>query len=117
MKAPIRPLMFVHVAKDLGPSMSHFEKDCDAVVKEVSGNDYGLYLLKNGKISNEVWWYHRYQLTVLKKQSIKKVYHLLDLWDDLHEKLDYCENNCNDDYDTYWEMADKVWEEYYERKL
>ena len=66
----------VHIAKDLGPSMSHFESDIDAIVISSYNDKYGngdtksytLHLKGFGKCS----WYYEHQLTLIK-------YNCLDL--------------------------------------
>jgi len=60
----------VKVAKDLGPSMSHFTADCDAIVigsyaDQFGGDntkDYTLHLKDRGTSS----WYKGHQLTLIK---------------------------------------------------
>ena len=64
----------VHIAKDLGPSMSHFDADLDAVVlgsyaDEYGGantEDYGLYVKGVGPVA----WYHEHQLTLLSGDGV-----------------------------------------------
>lgn len=61
----------VHIAKDLGKSMSHFESDVDAIVlysyeqecgKSVNGHkQYGLYVKGYGQTA----WYYEEQLTLI----------------------------------------------------
>lgn len=61
----------VHVAKDLGPSMSHFTADVDAIVigsyrDQYGGddtNDYTLHLKGSGLCS----WYHECQLELIER--------------------------------------------------
>ena len=68
---------FVHVAKDLGSMMSHFENNVDAIIgytyaQKYGGTDnksYSLYLIKNGKVYNSVAWYEEHQLTALPAQD------------------------------------------------
>lgn len=70
----------VHVAKDLGPSMSHFTSDVDAIVigsyaDQYGGRnrqDYTLHLKGHGECS----WYHGSQLTLLERGRSD----LLDQW-------------------------------------
>lgn len=70
----------VHVAKDLGPMMSHFENDTDAIVigsyKDQFGGDnvdsFTLHLEGRGQAS----WYYGCQLTLLEKGR----HDLLDAW-------------------------------------
>lgn len=87
----------VHVAKDLGPSMSHFTADVDAIVlgsyndlysSEGSGRGYALWLKGVGKSS----WYDEDQLTLLEHGRED----LLQKWtaertaaDKLHGDLDW----------------------------
>lgn len=59
----------VRVAKDLGPMMSHFTGDCEAIVQysyadKYGGSNtdsYGLHLKGHG----EVAWYHEWQLALI----------------------------------------------------
>ncbi len=74
----------VKVAKNLGPSMSHFTAGCNAIVIECStscnGNHYGLHLERDG----ECWWYEEDQLTLIahnRKGLIKK-------WEAAEKKLE-----------------------------
>ena len=70
----------VHVAKDLGPSMFHFEADCDAIVVGSYDDQYGrgdtssytLYIKGSGTVS----WYHENQLTLIESSRSD----LLDKW-------------------------------------
>lgn len=57
----------VHIAKDLGPGMSHFESDLNATVQHsyaqaYGGNDFKSYSLDVDGIG-EVAWYDESQLT------------------------------------------------------
>ncbi len=73
----------VRVAKDLGPSMSHFTADCDAIVlysytdafgrSTHSEPQYALYLSGKGHSS----WYHEHQLTLIKAAQ----HELLATWE------------------------------------
>lgn len=95
-----RPKFFpgdlVHINKDLGPTMSHFTNDSDAIVEEISEcqNDYqyGLYIKNEGYTS----WYYESQLTLIKRNC----YELLLDWkeeqyvkDKLHSDLDWIFEN------------------------
>lgn len=59
----------VHIAKDLGPDMSHFTSDVDAIVIGSYSDQYGgrscgsytLYLKDGGQVS----WYEESQLTLI----------------------------------------------------
>lgn len=61
----------VHIAKDLGPSMSHFTSDCMAIVigsygDQYGGDDHDIYsLFLEGK--GDTSWYHAHQLTLLER--------------------------------------------------
>lgn len=55
----------VRIAKDLGPSMSHFESDQEAIITEsdyCEGWEYGLIT----KIGSESCWYEEWQLTFIR---------------------------------------------------
>lgn len=70
----------VRIAKDLGPSMSHFEKDCEAVVMYTYAEAYGpgrrnetqysLVLLPSGA---QVSWYDEDQLTLIEGDGFMKL--------------------------------------------
>lgn len=70
----------VRIAPDLGFSMSHFEKDCDAVVMYTYAEQYdsgrrnekmySLYILPNGGESS---WYDEEQLTFISEDGWKKL--------------------------------------------
>lgn len=70
----------VHIAKDLGSSMSHFTSDADAIVMysyndRYGGGDtksYSLYIKGHGEVS----WYYEHQLTLIAKDQL----HLLTQW-------------------------------------
>jgi hypothetical protein len=60
----------VHIAADLGESMSHFEKDKDVVIigsyaDQFGGNDTKSYTVLFLDDGNEVSWYEEHQLTFL----------------------------------------------------
>jgi len=81
----------VRIAKDLGSMMSHFESDCDAIVKHGSGKNYCLYLKGMGEHS----WYEEWQLTLIESDRLD----LLKTWqeaekqeDKLHGDLDWIFN-------------------------
>ena len=71
----------VHVVKDLGPSMSHFTSDVDAIVigsyKDQYGgsneHSYTIHLKGGGKCS----WYDEHQLELIEANRID----LLDAWE------------------------------------
>jgi len=61
----------VHIAKDLGCMMSHFESDLDATVKYTYDHAYGggnvtSYCLDIDGVG-EVSWYEEHQLTLIKE--------------------------------------------------
>lgn len=72
----------VMVAKDLGPNMSHFKSDCEAIVigsyKDQYGgnntNSYTIHIKGRGQTS----WYEEHQLTLIRIRAID----LLDEWED-----------------------------------
>jgi len=57
----------VHIASDLGASMSHFESDCDATVVNTYAHAYGGDDVKSYCLDidghGEVSWYEEHQLT------------------------------------------------------
>ena len=67
---------YVHVAKDLGPMMSHFKKDCDAIVMYSYAEKYGgdkeqdheycIYVKGEGETS----WYHDSNLKLIKRNQM-----------------------------------------------
>lgn len=71
----------VHIAKDLGPCMTHFENDKDAIVLGSYRDQYGGdntqdYTLMFCEDGNEVSWYEEHQLTFLRhggEPEIEKV--------------------------------------------
>lgn len=79
----------VRVAKDLGPSMSHFEADCNAIVvgsyadqyggdSDHSRDSYTIYIEDHGQVS----WYYGSQLTLVEKNRSD----LLEKWRDIVEQ-------------------------------
>lgn len=76
---------WVRVAKDLGPCMSHFTADCEAIVigsyaDQYGGanhEDYTLHLKGDGQCS----WYHGHQLTMIEPGRIDK----LQAWEEEQE--------------------------------
>ena len=68
---------WVQIAKDLGPSMSHFTADCEAIVigsykDQFGGPDttsYTLYVKGEGETS----WYHDHQMTLIKRSRLDKL--------------------------------------------
>ena len=74
---------FVHVVKDLGPMMSHFEKDCDAIVMYSYAEKYGGDQRQEKKYCihikghGEVAWYYESQLKLIEKNRID----LLKKWE------------------------------------
>lgn len=83
----------VQIDDDLGPSMSHFESGCEAIVigsyKDKFGGDndsiYTLNLKGRGKVS----WYYEKQLTLIDDNRLD----LLDEWEKEREKEI---NKCSD---------------------
>jgi hypothetical protein len=73
---------WVRVAKDLGPSMSHFAADCEAIVVGSYKDQYGgnnidsftLHLKGSGQCS----WYYASQLTLIESGRLDK----LQAWED-----------------------------------
>ena len=93
----------VMVAKDLGPHMSHFKSDCEAIVigsyKDKYGGDntesYTIHIKGSGQTS----WYEEHQLTLIRIRAID----LLDEWEDeqkafiaQHSDLDWIFDNGKD---------------------
>ena len=61
----------VHIASDLGKSMSHFEKDKDVIILYSYAEQYGGGNTKSYSVlfpdnGNEVSWYEEHQLTFLR---------------------------------------------------
>lgn len=85
MKQKFQKGDWVRVAKDLGPHMSHFTADCEAIVigsyKDQYGGDdtesYTLHLKGRGRSS----WYEEWQLTLLEAGRLDK----LKEWEDARE--------------------------------
>ena len=79
MKQKFKKLSFVHIVVDKKktPEMSHFNSDFDAIVNgtysQLHGgyniDSYDIYMLKNGKIVNELAWHRESQLTLLPNQD------------------------------------------------
>ena len=67
----------VRIARDLGPMMSHFEKDCEAIVMYSYAEQYGgsgkdaeqfsLYILPN---RGETSWYYANQLELIEPDRL-----------------------------------------------
>lgn len=53
---------FVHIVADLGPMMSHFRADADAIVLRRSGSQYALLFPDTGE---ECSWYEEHQLILM----------------------------------------------------
>jgi len=71
----------VQVAKDLGPMMSHFESDCEAIVmytysEEYGGGDIDSYCI-HIKGCGQVSWYHEPQLELIEANRLD----LLEQWE------------------------------------
>lgn len=97
----------VRVAKNLGPFMSHFTSDCDAIVlgsyKDQYGGsdledtiDYTIYTKKDGESS----WYEENQLTLIEHNRID----LLKLWKEEKKK----ENKLHSDLDWIFANGESV---------
>ncbi len=61
----------VHIAADLGPTMSHFTSDVDAIVmysyaERYGGSDVGSYSVMFCDDGSECAWYHPHQFTLLR---------------------------------------------------
>ena len=92
MKQKFPKFSFVHVDKKLCISMSHFDKDFDAIIKgtyfQLCGGgtgekkDYSLYQIKKGKIVDEICWYKEEQLTALKDQDTLKALSMIEDWEE-----------------------------------
>jgi hypothetical protein len=91
----------VRVAKDLGPSMSHFYSDVDAIVMGSYADKYGgddvtsytLMLLPEG---SEVSWYYEHQLTLIRhgdEDLIKQTKMDRELRSMLYSDLDWIMEN------------------------
>ena len=68
---------WVQVAKDLGPSMSQFTADCEAIVlgsyaDQYGGNNHDSYSL-HIKGKGHVSWYHEPQLTLIESGRLDKL--------------------------------------------
>ena len=69
---------FVMIAKDLGQSMSHFEKNIPAMVHHVYAHAYGgddvksysLLIRKSEHYWHSVSWYHEHQLTQIEDAEL-----------------------------------------------
>ena len=63
----------VHIAKDLGNSMSHFNSDCDATVEYVYAHAFGGSDVKSYSLIiddyGSVAWYHEWQLTLIESED------------------------------------------------
>lgn len=65
----------VQITKDLGPYMSHFTSDCEAIVigsyadkfGGINTDSYTVYLKDQGEVS----WYEEHQLTLIKANQIE----------------------------------------------
>ena len=72
---------FVRVAKDLGPAMSHFTSDCDAIVLGSYADQYGgknitsftIHIKAEGRVA----WYEEHQLTLIEPNRID----MLEIWE------------------------------------
>jgi hypothetical protein len=87
----------VRIAKDLGPSMTHFESDQDAIVMGSYRDQYGgdhkvndyTIMFDNG---GEVSWYHTHQLTFIKhvgEARIKEIKELKEKRQEMEADLDW----------------------------
>lgn len=73
---------WVRVVKDLGPSMSHFTADCEAIVigsyaDQYGGSDHNSYTL-HLKGRGQCSWYYGEQLTLIEAGRLDK----LQAWED-----------------------------------
>lgn len=85
----------VQVADDLGSMMSHFTSGCRAIVIEISGGEYGLFLEGSG-VS---YWYEEHQLTLIesKRKDLLKVWKKAEEDEDkLKGSLDWIFKNGDD---------------------
>lgn len=60
----------VHIAKDLGPAMSHFENDKNAIIlysyaDKYQGDNTKSYAVMCPERGNTTAWYHEHQLTLI----------------------------------------------------
>ena len=96
----------VHVAKDLGPMMSHFKADVDAVVigsyADKFGGDntksYTLHLKRSGECS----WYKEHQLSLIERNRMD----ILEQW----EAEEDAERKLKSDIDWIFEHGGEVLE-------
>lgn len=71
----------VRVAKDLGPAMSHFESDCDAIVIDRGVGGYIIFIKDKGKTAG----YEGHQLTLIEENRVD----LLKQWEvEIEKKAD-----------------------------
>jgi uncharacterized protein YodC (DUF2158 family) len=74
----------VRVAEDLGPMMSHFTGDCDALVLGSYNDQYGggnvdsysLLLMPDNRQMYRCSWYHEHQLKLLRKATMVHHYRI-----------------------------------------
>ena len=85
-----KKMEFVHI-EPMSGSMSHFEGDCDAIIEasyfqqygggENQKKSYGVYLIKDGKVVNNVSWYEEHQLTLLPIQDKLKALAMVEAYE------------------------------------
>lgn len=78
MKARFNTGDIVHVKAKLGPMMSHFRADADAIVvgnyqQQYGGNDVDSWTIIFCDDDNEVSWYKTAQLRFLRRGTAKQV--------------------------------------------
>lgn len=87
----------VHIAKNLGPSMWHFENDCDAIIMASYRDLYGGDDINNWKVmfcdtGGECAWYYTNQLTFLRhggEAEIEKVTFLREKREATEQDIDW----------------------------
>ena len=94
---------YVHIVKDLGPHMSHFESDCEAIVMHTYDEAFGdgdidsycLYIKGHGRVS----WYYENQIELIEANRLD----MLDQWeteeqqeDEMKSDLDWIFSHGND---------------------
>lgn len=86
MKQKFRKLSFVRVCDVMPPEMAHFEAGIDAIVEgtysQLYGGsnveDYALYILKKGKVVDQIAWYREDQLSLLPVQDRDKAEEMIE---------------------------------------
>ncbi|MHC4616801.1 MAG: hypothetical protein ACYTEQ_03510 [Planctomycetota bacterium] len=88
MKQKFGKLSFVHVCKDLPPDMGHFLSDVDAIVdgtysQKFGGRDidsYSLFVIRAGKVVDNISWYEEDQLTLLPDQDRDRAEEMIEAY-------------------------------------